>query len=217
MDRLKFLIAALTCLISCVFANGAASARSVSETERDSALAVRQLQLIDDSARLFQRGLERGDPVAMALAAEMRAEGIGAWLIDGDFARGEVFSPNGMFEAARRVAKGDELAVRMIDRIAGRRLRGRVDGPLVIRNIELGPSRYSVTETFELDMPAIVYVEAAAGGRVFLSVEHKDGDGICQRTTARDLCRWLPKDSGTVSIDIEAVNGEQTHVWLITN
>lgn len=181
----------------------------------DSALPAR-IQLMADSARLFRRGEAKGDALAMALAAEMRADALGGWRV-GDSE--SALTPAAFLAAAKKASAGDAAASEIIRRIEARRMRGGVDGPL-IRTAVIGAGKtFEYTNVFEPRQPAIVYVESAKATDFVLTVMDADNNEVCEdnRKLPRKICRWRVSTRDEYSVRVSNSGDADLEVFVIVN
>lgn len=205
------LLTGLTIVLSACASSNERRALSFDE----SALPAR-IQLMEDSARLFRRGEAKGDPVAMALAAEMRADALGGWRI-GDSE--SALTPAAFLAAAKRASAGDAAANEIIRRIEARRLRGSASGPLIRKTVIGAGNTFEYASAFEPRQPAIVYVESADATDFVVTVMDADDKGVCEdnRKLARKICRWRVSSRDEYSISVSSGASAEFDVLVIIN
>ncbi|MEM6495870.1 MAG: hypothetical protein AAF709_03985 [Pseudomonadota bacterium] len=173
---------------------------------------------IATSGFLFNRSQARGDAVGMAVAADLRADLLGAWRF-ADNGPGGVLSPEDMLDAARRVAGADPVALANIDRISEGRSRGRVDGPIVQYVVASVSEPFISTIDFEGNMPAVIYVEAPPTSPFNLSVRSVEVGEICDDRSERQrkICRWLPEMPASFDVKVSVSAPGEHELLLISN
>lgn len=175
-----------------------------------------RIQLLEDSARLYERGVARGDPVVMALAAEMRADALGGWSA---VAVESPLSPAVWLGRAKTIASGDAASGEIIRRIERRRLRGGVEGPFIRQAPISAGVTFEHKSAFEPGLPAVVYVESARPANFALRVEDPDDRVICRDNSVRPrkLCRWNVETRGSYSITVSSDDEETFDILVIVN
>ena len=173
---------------------------------------------LEDADRLYRSGISAGEPVMMGLAAEMRADLLGSWSPAGDQSGG-VLSPEEMMSRARETAGKDALALAYLDRIEGRRTRGRTDGPAVRHIFVSSQAAFADELAFQGGLPAVIYAEGEPEADFVLTVGAAGGTGIecSDPAKPRQVCRWHPKEPQTVSVRISTDSEQPVELLFITN
>ena len=173
---------------------------------------------IATSGFLFHRSQAKGDAIGMAVAADLRADLLGAWRFS-ENRPGGVLSPEEMLEAARRMAGADPVALESIERISDGRSRGRVGGPIVRFVAASEDSPFIRTLSFEENMPAVIYAEAPPTSPFALTIRSSDGDEICADVSERQrkICRWLPDRPASYDVQISISAPGDHEILLISN
>lgn len=144
---------------------------------------------LQSSGDLFDDAHARGDAIAMAVAAEMRARAIPTDKLGDD-----VRTASHMREAAERAATENILTI-----LAARKLprtRGAVGGR-VLKTLEFAKGEATkATVSFRGGETAIVFVEGASGKPFYLRIEH-DEEILCEDRSDhwRKLCRFIPSEN----------------------
>ena len=173
-------------LVSCASDRRAASCEGCLLIEESGPVA--DVALAD---RLFVDSIENNDPVAAAVAAELRARHDGGEGVP-EVERGAYHSTY-MFEAALLLAAEDETAKAAVKERMSRAGRNRVGGPYkkFIR-LPVGES-ITLSEEFSPQRVSAVYVRGAkAESRVELHILNQEGKPVCMRREAlsTQFCTW---------------------------
>ncbi|MEO0617168.1 MAG: hypothetical protein AAFY69_13645 [Pseudomonadota bacterium] len=176
------------------------------------------VQQVEDSQRLYYRGFARQDPVAMALAAELRAEALGTWEPEGNI-EGGLPTPSEMLDAANRAARGDSAMQAVVQRIGERRRRGNINGPLVKHASVSADEPLKISATFDNSLPAIVYVEGVPRRLFYIRVAAESGQTVCQDDSPlpRKLCRFQPAETGRYVLEVTTEDADAAELLIITN
>tara|TARA_R110002020_G_scaffold399971_2_gene610070 strand:+ start:7584 stop:8300 length:717 start_codon:yes stop_codon:yes gene_type:complete len=206
------LVGAALCISSCAHSGEFDSGGAVEAGE-----PISVVDKLTAAEELIRSGQARYDAMLIALGAEQMAEALGQWTIRGN-ADGGIRSPEEWLETARIVAKEDGLALGVIDRIEGRRTRGRKGGPKVQIVLASKSQPVLLEEAFDPGT-GIVYVESVVGVGALLDV-HGAGDAAeCDRKQARrkQVCQWTVRRDRDYKITVATSVATLTEVLVITN
>lgn len=177
---------------------------------------VRPLRLAELSADLYARGLASGDAVLILTAAslrkslELRPEGEQPLPLDWQ----------AMLAAAEPLAAGDAALQGLIADIRAEVPKGVAAGP-VYRIAGIAPGTEAQIEelSFRGGAYAEVYVEAASGANLDLTVRDGDGRLICADTDPGPIayCGWTPAADGVFLLTIANRGQSATDYALMTN
>tara|TARA_R100001086_G_scaffold232491_2_gene153725 strand:+ start:2994 stop:3650 length:657 start_codon:yes stop_codon:yes gene_type:complete len=212
-----------TALVPVLFFAGlllnACQATSTSTTALSSSPQIpHSIMLMQQSSTLYQTGLERSDAIAIALAAELRAEAMGGWTHKNN-REGGVPTANDIMAVALKLAESDPLGAAVAQRILERRTRGRIEGPFV-EMVTIDPSEDFVTDvTFEENRPVVIYVETPVDRASNVTVRKSDGQVVFtdNRVHSRKLCKWTAEQQETYELSILNSSDSPLEALVITN
>lgn len=223
MKTLYFASAALALVIAApAFADEGDGPNFAEDARSDEQTGV---ELIALSGDLYQYGVDNRDPLAVIVAARMRAS---VQVTDSDHeAEGDVepggdgafISAEDMFEEARILARGDEMIVAMIDDATADDSRGRVGGPGRSSGVLAARGRASYNIAFTGGQRAAV--SSAGAGRTDIDMYIYDANGnlICRdiNYSDRSFCAWTPRWTGTFRIELRNLGGVSAPYSVVTN
>jgi hypothetical protein len=171
------------------------------------------LRRAERSAELYALGLAQEDPVLLLTAAELRKS---AGL---DLAPEDALSWQQMLAAAGPLIAGDAALEAMADDLAAAIPKGVAAGP-VTRLSELAPGETVLPAMgFKGGTLAEVYVEAAPGVDVNLTVRDAAGNLVCRDSDASFVayCTWTPARDGDFTLVVENRGQAPIDYTLMTN
>jgi hypothetical protein len=177
------------------------------------------------SARLYDTGLELGDPLLILSAAKLRKTlnptqgGLlpeGVTIADPD-------APLGwqeMLTAAEDMAEGDDVLLGLIEDVRAETTKGVASGPVYnIGNLgNGGADTYPIVE-FVGGEYAEIYVEAKTATDLNLSVYDAQGRLVCSDTDKSHIayCGWRPVDNGGFVMKVQNNGPQGAKYALMTN
>lgn len=166
------------------------------------------------SATLYARGVADADPVLILTAAALRK----SLALTGD-APLPLDWP-AMLATARMLAATDPALLAVIDDLTTETAKGVASGP-VYRIAALAPGAEARIEdlTFRGGDYAEVYVEAATGANLDLTVRDGAGNPVCIDTDPGPIayCGWTPAADGVFLLTISNRSTAKTEYALMTN
>lgn len=171
------------------------------------------LQRAQISAQVFARGLAASDPLLMLTAARIRKT------VGLDLAPRDPMSWQQMLGAASPLIEGDETLEQIAADLAAETAKGVAAGP-VTRLAELAPGETALPAMgFKGGVLAEVYVEAAPGVDVNLTVRDAEGNLVCRDSDASYVayCSWTPAGDGDFLLVVENRSQTPTDYALMTN
>jgi len=176
------------------------------------------------SARLYQTGMDRQDPLLILSAAKLRktiapaetdrrAEG-------GTAATDAPLGWDEMLATAETLADGDETLLALIGDVRAETTKGVASGPVYnIGTLGNGSvDTYPIVE-FRGGEYAEVYVEAKAATNLNLTVTDAQGRLVCSDTDASHIayCGWRPSHTGGFVLKVENKGPIGANYALMTN
>ncbi|MGA0542103.1 hypothetical protein [Neotabrizicola sp. VNH66] len=169
------------------------------------------------SAELYARGLATGDALLILTAARLRKD------LDLRPAEGEADLPldwQAMLAAAEPLIADDSALQALADDIAAEAPKGVSTGPVYrITALTPGVMDHSLSLDFKGGEYAEVYVEAALGTDLNLSVRDERGNLICADTEGLHVgyCTWTPAADGSFTVTVQADSPAASEYTLMTN
>lgn len=194
-------------------------------TERgEETTGVAQLAL---SQNLYEAAVENRDPLAMIVAARLRA-GVSvedreyeAEADDGETEEGEIdfLSADDMFEEARILARGDETLNDLIEDAEAEQGRGRVSGPGRDTGFVRANSTTYYNVSFRGGERAAVYANGPGITDLDMYVYDQNGNTICRDIDYSDnmSCFWTPRWTGPFRIEVRNLGGTGVSFNMVTN
>ncbi len=176
------------------------------------------------SARLYETGMELGDPLLILSAAKLRKT-LGLTPVDrvAEGATAETDTPLGwedMLAAAESLSEDDETLLGLIDDVRAESTKGVSSGPVYnIGNLgNGGADTYPIVEFIGGEY-AEVYVEAKDATDLNLSIYDAQGRLVCSDTDKSHIayCGWRPADSGGFVMKVENNGPQGAKYALMTN
>lgn len=225
----KYLLAAgalAVVLASPVYAQEDQSGENVATSERGSETT--GVETIALSQELYEVAAENRDPLAMIVAARLRAsvaveerdyeaetEGEDA-MEEGEFA---LLTADEMFEEARILARGDETLNGLIEEAEAEQGRGRVTGPGYDTGFvsAYGTTYYNIS--FRGGQRAEVYASGPGITDLDMYVYDQNGNLICRDIDYSDnmSCAWTPNWTGPFQIQVRNLGSTGVSFNVVTN
>lgn len=176
----------------------------------EAATPIRQAAL---SAELYADGMARGDALLIVAAASLRKDaGIG---IDAE----APLSWQSMLATARGMAAGDAALLGLIEDVAAVSAKGVITGPIYSR-AELPPGEVALPMLeFKGGEKAEVYIEAATGTDLNLTIRDAEGRVVCADSHPSSIvyCNWTPAQDGGFTLTLENRSDTTADYALMTN
>lgn len=170
------------------------------------------LRLADLSARLYAEGVNQGDPVLVATAARLRRQA--------GLAPGLSLGWEDMLDVALTMFGDDPGLLDLMGDISSDADRGVASGP----EYRLAALAAGATETlpplsFRGGEYAEVYVEAATGTNLNLTVLDAGGHEVCADTDPSHVayCAWTPAQDGEFTVVVANAGTTPADYALMTN
>ena len=175
-------------------------------------MTVGPLKLAELSARLYDAGVESGDPVMIATAARLRkSAGLTALAaLDWD----------AMLTMAETLAKDDADILGVIGDIRVEGTKGVASGPIThLAALAAGGSETRPAMPFRAGEYAEAYVEAPLGLDLNLTVLDADGRIVCSDLNPSHIayCGWTPATDGAFTLVIQNASDQMADYALMTN
>ena len=221
----------LTASVAAVALTGLAAAQeddqtgeNIAEERGEETTGVEQLAL---SQSLYEVAAENRDPLAMIVAARLRA-GVAvedreyeAEAEDGEVEDGEIAfaSAEDMFEEARVLARGDETLNGLIEDAEAEQGRGRVSGPGRDTGFVRAGSTTFYNVSFRGGERAAVYANGPGITDLDMYVYDQNGNTICRDIDYSDnmSCFWTPRWTGPFRIEVRNLGSTGVSFNVVTN
>jgi hypothetical protein len=194
------------------------------ERSEGATTGVEQLAL---AQQLYQVAAENRDPLAMIVAARLRA-GVSvedrdyeAGSDDGDLEEGEIdlLSADDMFEEARILSRGDETLNGLIEDAEAEQGRGRVSGPGRDTGFVRARSTTFYNLSFRGGERAAVYANGPGITDLDMYVYDQNGNTICRDIDYSDnmSCFWTPRWTGAFRVEVRNLGSTGVSFNMVTN
>lgn len=176
------------------------------------------------SARLFDTGVQMGDPLLILSAAKLRKTlnltETARPATDGEAATDTPTGWQDMLAAAEPLAEGDDILLGLIDDIRAETTKGVATGPVYnIGKIANGKTDIYGKVDFTGGEYAEIYVEAKGATDLNLTVTDAMGRLVCSDTDKSHIayCGWRPSKTEGFSIRVENRGPNGVTYALMTN
>ncbi|MEQ8435377.1 MAG: hypothetical protein RIA71_14170 [Oceanicaulis sp.] len=194
------------------------------ERNEGATTGVEQLAL---AQQLYQVAAENRDPLAMIVAARLRA-GVSvedrdyeAGSDDGDVEDGEIdfLTADDMFEEARILSRGDETLNGLIADAEAEQGRGRVSGPGRDTGFVRARSTTFYNLSFRGGERAAVYANGPGITDLDMYVYDQNGNTICRDIDYSDnmSCFWTPRWTGAFRVEVRNLGNTGVSFNVVTN
>jgi hypothetical protein len=218
---------AFAALTGSVLAQDEQSGENIAVERGDTGETTSGVEQLALSQQLFQVASENRDPLAMIVAARLRA-GVDVEereyevsSDDEDMEDGEIdfLSAEDMFEEARVLARGDETLNGLIEDAEAEQGRGRVSGPGRDTGFVRGRSVTSYNVSFRGGERAAVYANGPGITDLDMYIFDQNGNTICRDIDYSDnmSCFWTPRWTGTFRVEVRNLGSTGVSFNMVTN
>ena len=176
------------------------------------------------SARLYDAGIESGDPLLVISAARMRKtlDPVATERAPEDSAAvaGAPLTWEEMLSAAEALAAGDDVLLALIEDVRVETTKGVSSGPVYnIGALANGDDDTYPPIEFRGGEYAEVYVEAKASTNLNLTILDDQGRLVCSDTDKSHIayCGWTPAQPGSFTLIVENKGPAEAAYALMTN
>lgn len=177
------------------------------------------------SARLYDAGVQAGDPILILAAARLR-KAIDPVATADRVAEGATPAEDtpltwqAMLETAEALSEGDEVMAGLYDDLRAETTKGVITGPVYnIGQIPGGGRDVYRSVDFKGGEYAEVYIEARSSVDLNLTITDAQGRLVCADTDISHIayCGWRPDAPGAFTLTVENKGNAQTRYALMTN